>query len=86
MDVLLWLIVGLVAGVLALFAVHRTVPREWSGWLGALALGLVGGLVGGWLADVVDLEAVSWLGSLVVAFLGAALVLWLLRRASGGRL
>ena len=86
MDVLLWLVVGLVAGALALFAVHRTVPREPSGWLGALALGLVGGLVGGWLADLVDLEAVSWLGSLVVAFLGAALVLWLLRRASGGRL
>ncbi len=85
MDVLLWLVIGLVAGVLALFAVHRTVPRELSGWLGALALGLLGGLAGGWLADLVDLEAVSWLGSLVVAFLGATLVLWLLRRASGGR-
>ena len=86
MDVLLWLVVGLVAGVLALFAVHRTVPREPSGWLGALVVGLIGGLVGGWLTDLIDLETVSWLGSLVVAFVGAVLILWLLRRATGGRL
>ena len=86
MDVLLWLVVGLVAGVLALFAVHRTVPREPSGWIGALAIGVIGGLVGGWLTDLVDLETVSWLGSLVVAFAGAVLILWLLRRTTGGRL
>ena len=86
MDVLLWLVVGLVAGVLALVAVYRTVPREPSGWLGALVVGVVGGLVGGWLTGLVDLEAVSWLGSLVVAFVGAVLILWLLRRATGGRL
>ncbi len=86
MDVLLWLVIGLVAGVLALFAVYRTVPREPSGWIGALAIGIVGGLVGGWLTDLVDLETVSWLGSLVVAFTGAVLLLWLLRRTTGGRL
>lgn len=86
MDVVLWLVLGLVAGVLALFAVHRTVPREPSGWLGALVVGVVGGLVGGWLAGLIDLETVSWLGSLVVAFVGAVLILWLLRRATGGRL
>ena len=86
MDVILWLVVGLVAGVLALFAVYRTVPREPSGWIGALVVGVIGGLVGGWLADLVDLETVSWLGSLVVAFAGAALILWLLRRTTGGRL
>ena len=83
MDVLLWLVVGLLAGLLALFAVYRTVPRQWSGWLAALAVGLAGGAVGGWLADLLDLERVSWLGSLVVAFAGAALLLWLLRRATG---
>ena len=86
MDVILWLVVGLVAGALALFAVYRTVPREPSGWIGALAIGVIGGLVGGWLADLLDLETVSWLGSLVVAFAGAALILWLLRRTTGGRL
>ncbi len=86
MDVLLWLVVGLVAGVLALFAIYRAVPREPSGWLGALALGVAGGAVGGWLTDLAGLEAVSWLGSLIVAFAGAALLLWLLRRATGRRL
>ena len=83
MNLLLWLIIGLVAGVLALFAIYRSVPREPSGWLTALAVGLAGGALGGWVADILDLEAVSWLGSLVVAFAGAAALLWLLRRVTG---
>jgi uncharacterized membrane protein YeaQ/YmgE (transglycosylase-associated protein family) len=86
MDVLLWLVVGLVAGVLALFAIYRTVPREPTGWLLALAIGVVGGVVWGWVADLLGLEAVSWPGTLVVAFAGAALLLWLLRRATGPQL
>ena len=86
MDALPWLILGLAAGVLAAFAVDRTVPRGPSDWLTALALGVVGGMVGGWATDLVGLETVSWLGSLVVAFAGAALILWLLRRITGRRL
>jgi len=84
-DLVLWLIIGLVAGVLALFAVYRSVPREPTGWIGALVLGLIGGALGGWLTDLIGLETVSWLGSIVVAFAGAALILWLLQRTTGRR-
>ena len=85
MDVLLWLGLGLVAGGLALFAVYRTLPREPAG-LSALAVGVVGGMVGGWVTDLVGLEAATWLGSLVIAFAGAVLILWLVRRATGRQL
>ena len=81
MDIVIWLIIGLVAGVLALFALNRTLPKEPSGWIGALVIGLIGGLVGGLVTDLLGLETVSWVGSLVVAFLGALLILWLLQRA-----
>lgn len=86
MDVILWLILGLAAGVAALYAVYRTIPREPTGWLGALVVGLIGGLIGGWVTDLVGLEAVNWLGSLIVAFLGAVLILWLMRRTTEHRI
>jgi uncharacterized membrane protein YeaQ/YmgE (transglycosylase-associated protein family) len=82
-ETILWLVLGVVAGVLALFAVERRMPSDPMGWIGALVIGLIGGWVGGWLAGLVGLEAVSWLGSLVIAFLGAALIIWLMRRATG---
>lgn len=81
MEIILWLALGLIAGVLALLAVHRTVPREPLGWVGALLVGLIGGLVGGWVMNLLGLEAANWLGSLVIAFLGAAAILWLLARS-----
>lgn len=80
MDILLWLIVGLVAGVAAVFVVYRAIPSDPWGWLGAVAVGLVGGLVGGWVFDLLGLESTNWLGSLVIAFLGAVGILLLIRR------
>ena len=74
------LVVGVVAGVLAIFAVYRAVPNTSWEWVGAILLGLVGGWVGDLLARVLGLASVNWLGSLIVAFIGAALILLALRR------
>jgi uncharacterized membrane protein YeaQ/YmgE (transglycosylase-associated protein family) len=79
-DTILWLGLGVVAGALAVLAVHRTLPRDVWQWVGALVLGLIGGWLGGWLAGLIGLEAVSWLGSLIIAFLAATGVLLLLRK------
>lgn len=81
MDFVIWLITGLVAGLLAMFAVFRTIPRERYGVIGALVIGVVGGWLGGWVSDLIGLDAVSWIGSLVVAFAGAFIILRLLDRA-----
>jgi len=82
MGILAWIIVGLVAGAIA----NLVYPgRSQGGWLGAMALGIVGALVGGFLAGVVTGEdyitgfnistiLVSVLGALVLLFAYNALV------------
>jgi uncharacterized membrane protein YeaQ/YmgE (transglycosylase-associated protein family) len=85
MEWLVWLGTGLVAGLLALFVMYRSIPRQWERWLGALVLGVVGGLLGGWLTDLIGLEAVHWLGAIVVAFAGALIVLWLITHLLPGQ-
>jgi uncharacterized membrane protein YeaQ/YmgE (transglycosylase-associated protein family) len=81
MDFVIWLAVGLIAGIVALFIVYRTIPRDIWGWIGALAVGLAGGLIGGWLMNLLGLEAANWLGSFVIALAAAIGILWLIRRA-----
>jgi uncharacterized membrane protein YeaQ/YmgE (transglycosylase-associated protein family) len=64
-----WLLLGLVAGALARLLVPG---RDPMGWLGTIALGLVGSFVGGFLADLLfDDEAIGLVGAVV----GAVIVL-----------
>jgi uncharacterized membrane protein YeaQ/YmgE (transglycosylase-associated protein family) len=79
-DIVLWLVIGLVAGVAAVFVVYRTIPNDLWRWAGAAAIGLIGGLIGGWLFDLFGLESTNWIGSLVIAFLGSVGILLLIRR------
>ena len=55
--------------------------RQRMGCIGTLAVGLVGGLLGGWLwVEVLNMgEPTGLLGALVVAVLGSMLVLFVLR-------
>lgn len=74
MDILAWIIFGLIAGVVA----NAIDPHpSQGGILGAMALGIVGALVGGFLANTVFGVGVSGfnISSLVVAVLGSLLVL-----------
>lgn len=69
MGILIWLLIGLVAGALARFLVPGEDPM---GWLGTLILGLIGSLVGGFLGALIfdgdfDLNAAGLLGSIVGA-------------------
>ena len=81
MDTVLWLLIGLIAGALAMFAVFKQLPRRPESWIVALAAGLLGGWLGGWVGDRIDLTASGPVASLVVAFLGAYVILWFMRRA-----
>jgi len=75
MGILTWLIVGAVAGWLA----DMMVGGSSVGLIGDIVLGIIGAVVGGWLAG--NFFGVSGaisgfnLTTFVVAFLGAALVL-----------
>lgn len=82
MSILGWLVLGLVAGALARLLVPG---RDPIGLIGTILLGIVGSLVGGFLADALfDDEAIGLFGSVV----GAVLVLLaynaLTRRRSRG--
>ncbi|MBA2266021.1 MAG: GlsB/YeaQ/YmgE family stress response membrane protein [Chloroflexi bacterium] len=77
-----WIIIGLLAGAIA----GAFVPgRQRYGCLGTMAIGIIGGLVGGFLwVNVLDQnEASGWLGALVIATLGSMLVILVLRAMRG---
>ena len=76
LKLLWWAIVGLVIGALARVVLRGDRP---IGWLGTIAAGIAGALLGGILADVFD---GNWLLELVLAVGVAAL---LIAMFTGGR-
>lgn len=85
MEIITWLIVGLVAGLLA----SLLVGGSGLGILGDIVAGIAGAFVGGWL-----FSEMGWgtpfdglAGTIFVAFVGAVIVLLavhLIRRATSG--
>lgn len=77
MDILTWLIVGLIAGVLASLVMGGT----GYGLIGDIVIGIVGAFVGGWLFRMlgvaVPLGGIA--GTILVAFVGAVVLLFLIR-------
>ncbi|HSL09953.1 MAG TPA: GlsB/YeaQ/YmgE family stress response membrane protein [Actinomycetota bacterium] len=67
-SILLYILVGAVVGVIARFLVPGDDPL---GIIGTIVLGIVGAVIGGWLAGAVfeDTEGVDWIASIVVAVL-----------------
>jgi uncharacterized membrane protein YeaQ/YmgE (transglycosylase-associated protein family) len=78
MDIIGWIVVGLIAGALSGFVIRERTP---NGCIANLVIGVVGGLVGGWLArELFHLDqTVGFLGALAVAFLGAVGIRFVLR-------
>ena len=78
-----WIIIGLLAGAIAGFFVPG---RERMGCIGTMLVGIVGGLLGGWIwVNVLNQDPASgWLGALVIAILGSILVLVAIRAMSRG--
>ncbi len=83
MDIIIWIVVGLIAGWLA-----SLVMGGGFGLLGDLILGIVGALVGGFIFSLLGLGgAITGLNlySILVAFVGAVIVLWIARLIGGRR-
>lgn len=81
MGIISWVVVGAVAGWLA----GMVMKGRGFGCFGNVVIGIVGALIGGWLAVVVFNipRAISGINptTIVVAFLGAVLVLYIARLA-----
>jgi uncharacterized membrane protein YeaQ/YmgE (transglycosylase-associated protein family) len=76
MDILTWIIVGLVAGVLASFVVGGG-----YGLLGDIIIGIIGAFIGGWIFSKMGWSTPfgGLAGTIFVAFIGAIVLLLLLR-------
>jgi uncharacterized membrane protein YeaQ/YmgE (transglycosylase-associated protein family) len=83
MGFIAWIVVGAIAGFLA-----SKVMGTSEGLLMMIVLGVVGGLVGGWIAaNVFKMGTVDGINieSIAIATLGAILVVFVAKFASGSR-
>ena len=76
MDIIWFLLIGLVAGWLA----SLITKREGKGIVNYLIIGVVGALLGGFLFRLLHLVAYGLLGELVIATVGAVILLFVLRK------
>ncbi|MEO7084988.1 MAG: GlsB/YeaQ/YmgE family stress response membrane protein [Gemmatimonadaceae bacterium] len=76
MDLVTWLVVGLVAGVLASF-----VMGGGYGLIGDVVIGIIGAFIGGWIFRQLGASVpIGGLGGVIlVAFIGAIVLLFILR-------
>ncbi|MDD5369810.1 MAG: GlsB/YeaQ/YmgE family stress response membrane protein [Anaerolineaceae bacterium] len=85
MGILSWIVVGIIAGWLA----GLVVKGGGYGVLGDLILGIVGALIGGFIASTLfhipdPVNGIN-LTSIVISFIGAVIVIWVLRVLGGRR-
>jgi uncharacterized membrane protein YeaQ/YmgE (transglycosylase-associated protein family) len=78
LNPLVWIVIGLIAGAVAGWFVPG---RERNGCIGTTIIGIVGGLLGGWIWTELlgQDQAAGFLGALLIAILGSAIVLLILR-------
>ncbi|MEX2199856.1 MAG: GlsB/YeaQ/YmgE family stress response membrane protein [Dongiaceae bacterium] len=78
MGILIWLLLGLIAGILAKFIMPG---RDAGGIIVTIALGVIGAVIGGYLGTRFGIGSVTGINleSILVATAGAFLVLFILR-------
>jgi uncharacterized membrane protein YeaQ/YmgE (transglycosylase-associated protein family) len=83
-SIIAWIVLGAIAGYLAGFLVRGD---EGLGVIGHIALGIVGALVGGFLAGVLfssdPIEGALDIGSIVVATIGAVITVIVVSALTG---
>ncbi len=75
MNILLWLISGIIAGWLT----GLIMKGGGFGVIGDLVVGLLGGLIGGFLAGLLGIEPANWVGQILIAVVGGVVLVALLR-------
>ena len=73
MNIILFLVIGLVAGWLA----GQIMKGKGFGLVGNLIVGVIGAFIGGFVFDALGITAVGIIGSLIAALVGAIILLWI---------
>ncbi|TMF27293.1 MAG: GlsB/YeaQ/YmgE family stress response membrane protein [Chloroflexi bacterium] len=77
-NIVVTIVVGLIAGFLA----SRVVLGKGRGWFWDIIIGILGAIIGGWLAGVLHISVnvgPSILNQIIIAFAGAVLLLLIWR-------
>jgi len=74
-----WLLVGLIAGAVA----SSLVRGRGYGCLGNIIVGLIGAVIGGFIANYFDLGSFHFFGTLIVSIIGAVILLLILNLFTG---
>jgi uncharacterized membrane protein YeaQ/YmgE (transglycosylase-associated protein family) len=83
MDIVGWIILGLIAGSVSGWFVRGT--RSVQGCLPTIVVGILGAIVGGWLAHQLGYGSVEgFFSALLFAILGSIIVRIVLRAIEGG--
>jgi uncharacterized membrane protein YeaQ/YmgE (transglycosylase-associated protein family) len=79
-SILLYILIGAVIGIVARLLIPGTTGMS---WVVTIVVGVIGAVVGGWLAGAVfeETEGVDWIASILVA----ALLVWIVSRAGYSR-
>jgi uncharacterized membrane protein YeaQ/YmgE (transglycosylase-associated protein family) len=76
MSIIIWLVIGAIAGWLA----GLLVKGGGFGLIGDIVIGIIGGFIGGWLAGVLGITIGSGLiASIITAVIGAVILLVIVR-------
>jgi uncharacterized membrane protein YeaQ/YmgE (transglycosylase-associated protein family) len=82
MDIILWIVFGLVVGVVAKFVMPG---RDPGGMILTIVLGIVGGVLGGWIGRVLGLYRTGEPVGFIMAVVGAVAVLAIYRLTLGSQ-
>lgn len=83
MSLLAWIVVGLIAGLLASWVV----PGKGANWLVDMLIGMAGAIIGGWLFNAFGAQGATGINiwSIFVAFIGAVILLYVVKAVQARR-
>ena len=73
MSFIWYILIGLVSGAVA----GKLMRGGGFGWLVNLVVGIIGGVLGGWLFGILGIHTSSIIGSLITSVVGAIFLLWI---------
>jgi uncharacterized membrane protein YeaQ/YmgE (transglycosylase-associated protein family) len=82
MDILVWIIFGLVVGAVAKLLMPG---RDPAGFIVTMLIGIAGALLGGWIGRAIGLYNPGESAGFVMAVIGAVVLLAIYRVTLGGR-